>query len=194
MTGSINEFVHETASTLEMVVNRQIMYSKRPTPPHQKKKKPQHRNFNSCLKMDLYFCACALLFGATLINAQATPLTAQISRFAQVPAGLNLDTGLVLWLDASNSNNTVASPQGNVVNWQSSNNVNNQSLVFSAPSNSQAPQLNLAHSRFSGYPVFNLRFVRSFSQFYQFSPKPSQEFPTNFEKYVQYGSFTAINH
>ena len=127
----------------------------------------------------------ALLFVATLINAQATPLTALISRFAQVPAVINLDNGLVLWLDASNPNTAVKSPQGNVNTWLSSNNAN-QSLAFCAPSNSQAPQLNLAHSRFPGYPVSNLRFVRSLSQFYQFVPKPSQEFPTNFTKCVQH--------
>ena len=131
------------------------------------------------------FKAAALLFGASLIKAQASTLTAFISRFAPVQAGINLDTGLVLWLDASNLNSTVTSPQGNVLNWQSSNNLNNQSLVFSAPSFAQAPQLTLAHSRFPGYPVSNLRFVRSLSQFYQFSPKLSQEFPTNFEKCVQ---------
>ena len=130
----------------------------------------------------MIFKVGVLLFGATLISAQATPLTALISRFAQVPGGIDLDNGLVLWLDASNLKSTVPSPQGNVVNWQSSNNVNNQSLVFSAPSFAQAPQLTLAHSRFPGYPVSNLRFVRSLSQFYQFSPRPSQEFPTNFEK------------
>ena len=130
--------------------------------------------------------ASALLFGATLISAQATPLTALISRFVPVQAGINLDTGLVLWLDASNLNSTVPSSQGNVINWQSSNIVNNQSLVFSAPSLAQAPRLTLTHSRFPGYNVSNLRFVRSLSQFYQFVPKPSQEFPTNFEKCVQY--------
>ena len=136
--------------------------------------------------MTRIFLAAALLFGASLINAQATPLTAFISRFAPVQTGINLDTGLVLWLDASNLSTAIASPQGNVLNWQSSNVVNNQSLVFSAPSFSQAPQLTPAHSRFPGYPVSNLRFVRSLSQFYQFVPKPSQEFPTNFEKCVQY--------
>ena len=135
--------------------------------------------------MTQIFKASALLFGASLINAQATPLTAFISRFAPVQTGVNLDTGLVLWLDASNLSTAITSPQGNVLNWQSSNVVNNQSLVFSAPSFAQAPQLILTHSRFPGYPVSNLRFVRSLSQFYQFSPKLSQEFPTNFEKCVQ---------
>ena len=142
-------------------------------------------NSLSALKMNRICKAGALLFGASLINAQATPLTNLISRFAPVQAGTNLDTGLVLWLDASNLNSTITTPQGNVPNWQSSNNVNNQSLVFSAPSNAQAPQLILAHSRFPGYPVSYLRFVRSLSQSYQFSPKPSQEFPTNFEKCVR---------
>ena len=143
--------------------------------------------------MRLLFQVCALLFEATLSNAQAAPLTAMISRFGQVAAGINLDNGLVLWLDASNPNNTINSTQGNVNTWVSSHNVT-QSLNFSAPSNAQAPQNFLAHSRFPGYPVFNLRFVRSLSQFYQFSPKPSQEFPTNFEKYVRYGNLTAIKY
>ena len=135
--------------------------------------------------MKLLIQIIAFLLEATLIIGQATPLTAFVSRFAPVQAGINLDKGLVLWLDASNPNSTVASPQGNVVTWQSSNNMNNQNLVFSAPSIAQAPQSKLAHSRFPGYPVSNLRFVRSLSQFYQFVPKPSQEFPTNFEKCVQ---------
>ena len=142
--------------------------------------------------MEFLFQASSILFGATLISAQATPLTALISRFAQVPSGINLDNGLVLWLDASNLNSTITSPQGNVNTWLSSNNAN-QSLAFSAPSNAQAPQLNLAHSRFPGYPVSNLRFVRSLSQYYQFSPKPSQEFPTNFEKYVRRDDLNVSN-
>ena len=134
--------------------------------------------------MDILIQAFTLLFGVTLISAQATPLTALISRFAQAPSAFNLDNGLVLWLDASNPNTTITTPQGNVVTWMSSN-IAPQSLNFSAPSNAQAPQNFLVHSRFPGYPVYNLRFVRSGPQFYQFVPKPSQEFPTNFEKFVR---------